>query len=90
MNIKDSRISANSHHGYGRKKLMLALLAVGKELTLKEFASLLAVGAARANGPAPVIPGEHSRRLLALGYMADLEGNLCMTTPGRIRLAAGQ
>jgi len=36
-----------------------------------------------------VIPPEHSARLIALGYMADIHGRLRMTTPGRIRLAAG-
>jgi hypothetical protein len=68
------------------KELTLA----GKELTLKEFASLLAVGNARINGPAPAIPAEDSARLIALGYMADLDGRLRMITPGRIRIAAGQ
>jgi len=28
--------------------------------------------------------------LIALGYMADLEGSLRMTTPGRYRLYGGQ
>jgi hypothetical protein len=61
-----------------------------KELTSEEFASLFAVGNTRVNGPAPTIPPEHSARLVALGYIADLEGKLRMTTPGRVRLAAGQ
>jgi hypothetical protein len=60
-----------------------------KELTFREFASLLAVGNAVVRGPAPAIPAEHSARLIALGYMADLEGRLRMTTPGRVRIAAG-
>jgi hypothetical protein len=41
------------------------------------------------NGPPAVIPSEHSTRLIALGYMADIAGRLRMTTPGRIRIAAG-
>jgi hypothetical protein len=60
-----------------------------KELTFREFASLLAVGNAEVHGPASAIPAEHSARLIALGYMADLEGRLRMTTPGRVRIAAG-
>jgi hypothetical protein len=65
------------------------MAAETKKLTLKEFASLLAVGNTRVSDPAPAIPAEHSARLIALGYMADLEGRLRMTTPGRIRIAAG-
>jgi hypothetical protein len=38
--------------------------------------------------PPAVIPSEHSTRLIALGYMADVAGRLRMTTP-RIRIAAG-
>ena len=60
-----------------------------KNLTIREFASLLAVGNAHENNPAPAIPAEHSAKLIALGYMADLEGRLRMTTPGRARIAAG-
>jgi hypothetical protein len=60
-----------------------------KMLTIKEFASLLAIGNAGVNDPAPTIPTEHSARLIALGYIADLEGTLRMTTPGRARIAAG-
>jgi hypothetical protein len=58
-------------------------------LTVKEFASLLAVGNADVHGPEPAIPAEHSARLIALGYMAQLEGRLRMTTPGRVRITAG-
>jgi hypothetical protein len=58
-------------------------------LTFNEFASLLAVGNARVNDPVPVIDAAHSAKLIALGYMADLEGRLRMTTTGRIRIAAG-
>ena len=59
-------------------------------LTVEEFGSLLTVGNARVNSAAPTIPAEHSARLIALGYMVDLEGRLRMTTPGRIRIYAGQ
>jgi hypothetical protein len=59
-------------------------------LTHEEFASLLLIGHAPSTyGPPAVIPPEHSVRLIALGYMADIHGRLRMTTPGRIRLAAG-
>jgi hypothetical protein len=61
-----------------------------KTLTLEEFVSLLVVG----NGCAitdllSIIPAEHSARLIALGFIADLFGSLRMTTPGRLRIAAG-
>jgi hypothetical protein len=59
-----------------------------KKLTLREFASLLAIGNTPVNGPTPAICAEHSARLIALGYVADLEGRLRMTTPGRMRIAA--
>jgi len=36
-----------------------------------------------------VIPVEHSAKLIALGYMADLSGRLRMTAPGQQRMAAG-
>ena len=59
-------------------------------LTREEFASLLTVGNTSAvTAPPPVIPGEHSTRLIALGYMAYLSGRLRMTSPGRRRIAAG-
>jgi hypothetical protein len=57
-------------------------------LTREEFASLLVVGNVPVNGPAPVIPTEHRTKLIVLGYMADLEGRLRLTTPGRVRIAA--
>jgi hypothetical protein len=60
-----------------------------KMLTPEEFASLLTVGNTRVSDPAAAIPAEHSARLIALGYMADLADRLRMTTPGRIRIAAG-
>ena len=60
-----------------------------KKLTREEFASLLTVGNTCAVlKPPAVIPAEHSARLIALGYMADLAGRLRMTTPGRARIAA--
>jgi hypothetical protein len=60
-------------------------------LTPDEFASLLRVTdlSAFRNTPA-VIPADHSDRLIALGYMVDLAGQLRMTTQGRIRICAGQ
>ena len=60
-------------------------------LTPDEFASLLRVTdlSAFRNTPA-VIPADHSDRLIALGYMVDLAGELRMTTQGRIRIYAGQ
>jgi hypothetical protein len=65
------------------------MAAQSKMLTAEEFASLLTVGNTRVNDPAPAILAEHSARLIALGYMADLGGRLRMTTPGRLRMAAG-
>jgi hypothetical protein len=60
-------------------------------LTHEEFASLLRVGDLSAFRDAPaVIPADHSARLIALGYLVDLEGRLRMTTPGRYRIYAGQ
>jgi hypothetical protein len=59
-----------------------------EKLTREEFASLLTVGNAPVHGSAPAIPAEH--RLIALGYMVHLEGRLRMTTPGRVRIYAGQ
>ena len=58
-------------------------------LTHEEFASLLAVGHSPLNNRPAVIPPEHSARLIALGYMADIAGKLRLTTPGRFRIAAG-
>jgi hypothetical protein len=60
-----------------------------KMLTHEEFASLLLIDTPTTYGPPAVIPLEHSARLIALGYMADIQGRLRMTTPGRIRLADG-
>jgi hypothetical protein len=61
-----------------------------KELTFREFASLLTVGnTCSVFDPPAAIPAEHSAKLIELGSMADLEGRLRLTTPGRIRIAAG-
>jgi hypothetical protein len=61
-----------------------------KMLTREEFASLLTVGETCAVlEPPAIIPAEHSARLIALGYMADLSGRFRMTTSGRLRIAAG-
>jgi hypothetical protein len=61
-----------------------------KMITREEFASLLTVGNTSAiTDPPAEIPAEHSAKLIALGYMADLAGRLRMTTPGRRRMAAG-
>jgi hypothetical protein len=58
-------------------------------LTREEFASLLKVANTIVHHAAPVIPVEHSARLIALGYMVHLEGRLRMTPPGRVRVYAG-
>ena len=58
-------------------------------LTHDEFAALLAVGHTPANDRPTVIAPEHSARLIALGYMADIAGRLRLTTPGRHLIAAG-
>jgi hypothetical protein len=60
------------------------VVAKAKTLTPEEFASLLSV-----TDPPAVIRAEHSAKLIALGYMAYLEGRLRMTTPGGLRIAAG-
>jgi hypothetical protein len=59
-------------------------------LSSEEFVSLLLVGNTPVNGSGPAILIAHSVRLIALGYMADIEGRLRMTTPGRFRIHAGQ
>jgi hypothetical protein len=62
-----------------------------KMLTREEYVSLLTVGnLCAATDPPAVIPAEHSAKLIGLGYMADIQGRLRMTTPGRIRIYAGQ
>jgi hypothetical protein len=50
-------------------------------LTQDEFASLLAVGNARVNSSAPLIPAAHSDRLIALGYMVDLDQHCVASQP---------
>jgi hypothetical protein len=61
-----------------------------KTLTREEFVSLLIVGNSCAvTDVTAVIPAEHSARLIALGYMADLSGRLWMTKSGRSRIATG-
>jgi len=63
------------------------MTAEAKMLTSEEFASLLSVGNTSAvTRPPAVIPAEHCVRLIALGYMVDLEGRLRVTTPGRFRI----
>jgi hypothetical protein len=60
-------------------------------LTTEEFASLLLVGNTPAvTRPPAIIPPEHSARLIALGYVVEIDGRLRMTTPGRIRIYAGE
>ena len=71
------------------KPVIKSVVGEAKMLTHEEFASLLLIGTPSTYGPPPVIPREHSARLIALGYMADIQGRLRMTTPGRLRLAAG-
>jgi hypothetical protein len=59
-------------------------------LTSEEFASLLLVGNTPAvTRPPAVIPATHSARLIALGYMVEIEGWLHMTTQARVRIYAG-
>ncbi len=58
-------------------------------LTSEEFVSLLKVANTSAVlEPPAVIPAEHSARLIELGYMADLDGRLRMTSVGRQIIAA--
>jgi hypothetical protein len=65
-------------------------MAKSKRLTIEEFASLLLVGKTSAVfDPPAAIPADHSAKLIALGYMADLDGRLRMTTPGRQRIREG-
>jgi hypothetical protein len=56
-------------------------------LTQQEFASLLLVATPSTYRSPTAIPPEDSARLIALGYIADIQGKLRMTTPGRNRLA---
>jgi DnaJ-class molecular chaperone len=47
------------------------------------------VGSTPSTRYAPVIPVEHSARLIALGYVTDIANRLRMTTPGRAMMASG-
>ena len=70
---------------------MLRVMALEAQmLTTEEFGSLLTVGNAAINSSASAISAAHSARLIALGYMVDLAGELRMTTPRRFRIYAGQ
>jgi hypothetical protein len=60
-----------------------------KPLTAEEFASLVTVGNTSVRDPPAIIPAQHRARLIALGYMADLDGRLRMTSSGRRRIQAG-
>jgi hypothetical protein len=83
-------LSKIDHAGLPKQSILRVIMSEAKILTDEEFASLLAVGNAAVNSPAPAIPAAHSARLIALGYMVHLAGRLRMTTPGRIRIYAGQ
>jgi hypothetical protein len=66
-------------------------MTADETLTLEEFASLGRVGDLSAfRGPPAVIRAQHRYRLIALGYSANIDGRLRMTTPGRHRIYAGQ
>jgi hypothetical protein len=84
-------LSKIAHAGLSKLVHTRVTASEAQMLTPEEFASLLTVGNTPAvNCPPEVIPAEHSARLIALGYMVDLAGRLRMTTPGRIRIYAGQ
>lgn len=73
------------------KHSMLLRMAETQTLTPEEFASLLRVSDLSAfREPPAVIRTEHQARLIALGYLVDLDGKLHMTTLGRYRIYAGQ
>lgn len=57
-------------------------------LTRDQFISLLMVADAGPNSHAPIIPIDHETPLVGLGYVANLQGKLRMTTPGRERIAS--
>jgi hypothetical protein len=66
------------------------MAAKPKMLTSEELVSPVLVGNTSAvTDPPAVIPADHSAKLIALGYMADLSGRLRMTTSGRQRMGAG-
>ena len=80
MNMQDCRIES-----------CCGMASEAQSLTPDEFASLLTVGNTSAvTSPPAVIPADHRAKLIAMGYMVDLAGRLRMTTPGRIRIYAGQ
>jgi hypothetical protein len=61
-----------------------------KALTREEFVSLLVVGNASAITDIPsVVPAEHSARLIALEFIADLSGRLRTTTSGTVADSSG-
>jgi hypothetical protein len=62
-------------------------IMASKKLTSEEFASLLKVGNCSVIDLPAAIPVKHSAKLIALGYMVDLNGRLRLTTPGRQRIA---
>lgn len=67
------------------------MAAKAKLLSSEEFVSLLTVANTSAvTSPPAVIPAEHSKRLIAMGYMVQLSGRLRMTSPGRMRIYAEQ
>jgi len=62
-----------------------------KKLNQAELAPLLKVANTSAVlEPPAAIPDVHSARLIALGYMAYLEGRLRMTSAGRYRIAVAE
>jgi len=56
-------------------------------LSHEEFASLQEVGKGFMQR---AIPHAHRDRLITLGYIVDLVGNLRLTDAGRVRLGAGR
>jgi hypothetical protein len=78
LNIRDRRIGPCSNDGRRNEN------AHPQRVCL-----LLAVGNTTVFDPPAAISAEHSAKLIKLGYMADLERRLRMTTPGRLRIAAG-
>ena len=78
------------HAGLPKRSILSFMASETEVLTEEEFASLLLVGNVPVNGPSPLIPTAHADRLIALGYMVHLVGRLRMTTPGRVRIYAGQ
>jgi len=70
-----------------RNWAMLKPMDKKKQLTLKEFSSLLAIGLTRGNR-APAIPIEHSAKLTTHGYVVGVAGGLRITTRGRVQIEA--